>query len=120
MSAAPLGLAEVRFINLVAARRVAGDASASPNLTNLALDGVSADRASLRAAQLAAALSRPGALDVAALPTALLAVLCQLNRAGLRLMAPQGVAAGMIQALSTGRVDVDEFAAWVEDRAVAA
>jgi prophage maintenance system killer protein len=68
---------------------------------------------------VAAAVLRPGALAGAALPTALLAVVCQLARDGYRLMAPQGAAAGMVRGLATGNVSVTAFAAWVEDRAVA-
>ncbi|HEX6538306.1 MAG TPA: hypothetical protein VF155_03910 [Candidatus Dormibacteraeota bacterium] len=120
MTAALLGLDEVRFINLVAARRVAGDQSAAPDTPNARLEDVRSEEPPVRAAQLAAALARPGALAVAALPTALLAVVCQLRRDGLRLIAPQGVAAGMIRGLSTGRVGVEDFAAWLADRAISA
>lgn len=110
---------ELRFINLVAARRVAGDAAASPGAPHVVLGDLQGERAARRVAQLAAALARPGALADAALPTVLLAVICQLNRDGYRLVAPQGAAAGMIRGLSTGDVSVDGFAAWVEDRAIA-
>lgn len=110
---------EVRFINLVAARRVGGDPGAAPAAPHLALEGLPGERPALRAAHLGATLARPGAVEKAALPTALLAVICQLHRDGYRLVAPQGAAAGMIRGLSTGGVSVAGFAAWVEDRAIA-
>ena len=114
-----LSIEELRFINLVAARRVAGDAAASPPPPQIAIEGLEEERPSRRAAELGAALARPGTLAAAALPTTLLAVLCQLGRDGYRLVAPQGAAAGMIRGLRTGSVSVDSFAGWVEDRAIA-
>ena len=120
MSGAPLAGDEVRFINLVAARRVTRGPTAAAETAHSGLDEVRSDQPPVRAAQLAAVLARPGTLAVAALPTTLLAVICQLRRDGLRLIAPQGVAAGMIRGLSTGRVGVDEFAAWLADRAIGA
>lgn len=114
-----LSVDEVRFINLVAARRVAGDAGASPASPDIVIDDVPGERSARRVAKLGAALARPGALTQAALPTALLAVICQLNRDGFRLVAPQGAAAGMIRGLSSGDVSVDGFAVWIEDRAIA-
>ena len=119
MSRTVLSLDEVRFVNLVAARRVAGDARASPAAPDIVIEDVDGERPARRVAELGAALVRPGALTQAALPTALLAVICQLNREGYRLVAPQGAAAGMIRGLSTGGVTVEGFAAWVEDRAIA-
>lgn len=119
MSEPVLTLDQLRFINLVAARRVGGDRASSPDAPQMVIEGLRGERAARRAAELAAALARPGALAEAALPTALLAVICQLNRDGYRLVAPQGVAAGMIRGLRTGAVGVDSFAAWVEDRAIA-
>ena len=119
MSGALLSGEELRFINLVAARRVGGDAAAAPLQPQLGIEGLDGERAARRAAELGAALARPGALSEAALPTTLLAVICQLGRDGYRLVAPQGAAAGMIRGLRTGAVSVDSFAAWVEDRAIA-
>jgi prophage maintenance system killer protein len=118
MSGVPLSVADVRFINLVAARRVCGDPAASPAPPETTLAEVRSQTPALRAAELAAALLRPGALSVAALPTALLAIVCQLDRDGYRLVAPQGAAAGMIRGLRNGSVSVSGFAAWVEDRAI--
>ena len=112
-----LAVDEVRFINLVAARRFAADAALQPPA--LVLEGVHGDTAHDRAAALGAALLRPGVLEVAALPTALLAVCCQLRREGQRLLAPQGVAAGMIRGLAAGEVSAGGFADWLRDRAVA-
>lgn len=119
MSAGLLSIDELRFVNLVAARRAGGDSAATPAALDVALGDMQDEKPVRRAARLGAALARPGALQHAALPTALLAVICQLNRDGYRLVAPQGAAAGMIRGLSTGGVSVDGFAAWVEDRAIA-
>ena len=113
-----LGVDEVRFVNLVAARRF-GSVDVAWQPPALALDGLGAATAYMRAASLGAALARPGVLEVAALPTILLAVCCQLRRDGFRLMAPQGVAAGMVRGLAGGSVNATEFGAWLEDRAVA-
>ena len=119
MSGGLLTIDDLRFINLVAARRVAGDPAASPGAPDVALGELQNEKPVRRAAHLGAALARPGAVASAPLPTALLAVICQLSRDGYRLVAPQGAAAGMIRGLSTGGVSVDGFAAWVEDRAIA-
>ncbi|MGH7686966.1 MAG: hypothetical protein ACREN2_09140 [Candidatus Dormibacteria bacterium] len=118
MSGRVLTLEEVRFINLVATRRVAHDAAATPAPPHTTLEQVSSEQPAQRAAQLGAALTRPGALDEVALPSALLAVLCQLHRDGFRLVAPQGAVAGMVRGLSSGRVGLSDFAAWVEDRSI--
>jgi prophage maintenance system killer protein len=118
MSAGVISRDDVRFINLVAARRFAQVASPpSPSDVSDAVDGETPYR---RAASLAAALLRPGVLEVAALPTALLAVACQLARDGYSLTAPQGAAAGMVRDLARGTTSIDVFAAWLEDRAVPA
>lgn len=109
---------EVRFINLVARRRVLGESAATAP-PSASLEQSTAPNPSRRAAELAAAILRPGTLAAAALPTALLAVVCQLGRDGFRLMAPQGAAAGMVRGLAAGEVSVGAFAAWLEDRAVA-
>ena len=119
MSGELLSSEELRFINLVAARRVAGDPAASPAAPRVELGDLQSERPARRAAHLGAALARPGAVAEAALPTALLAVICQLNRDQYRLVAPQGAAAGMIRGLRTGGVSVEGFVAWVEDRAIA-
>lgn len=119
MSGRVLSVEEVRFINLVAARRVAHDGAAAPAPPHTTLQEVSSEQPAQRAAQLGTALTRPGVLEQAALPSALLAVLCQLHRDGFRLVAPQGAVAGMVRGLSNGRVALNDFAAWVEDRAIA-
>ena len=119
MSGRVLTVDEVRFINLVAARRVAHDGAAAPAAPHTTLDEVTSEQPARRAAQLGSALTRAGVLDEAALPSALLAVLCQLHRDGFRLVAPQGAVAGMVRGLSTGRVGLSDFADWVEDRAIA-
>lgn len=119
MSGAVLSGDELRFINLVAARRVGGDPAASPAAPDVVLAAMQSEPPVRRAAHLGAALARPGAVAQAPLPTALLAVICQLKRDGYRLVAPQGAAAGMIRGLRTGGVSLDGFAAWVEDRAIA-
>lgn len=117
MSEPVLSADQLRFINLVARRRVLRDAgAAAPPL--LSLDEISEPTRARHAAALAAAVVRPGVLDGAALPTALLAVVCQLDRDGFRLLAPQGAAAGMVRGLAHGAVSVGAFAAWLEDRAV--
>ena len=118
MSDPALSIDQLRFINLVAARRVGGDEQASPAPPQIAPDDLHDGPPVRRIAELGAALARPGAVTETALPTALLAVICQLNRDGYRLVAPQGVAAGMIRGLSTGAVSVDAFAAWLEDRTI--
>ncbi|MFN2582307.1 MAG: hypothetical protein ABR498_06155 [Candidatus Dormibacteria bacterium] len=106
---------QLRFINLVAARRFAHQEGDVPAPDVGEIDGATPQR---RAAALAAALMQPGAVETAAAQTALLAVCCQLRRDGLRLIAPQGVLAGMVRGLATGRVTADEFAAWLQDRSV--
>ena len=116
MSADVIGLDAVRFINLVAARRFAG--VVDPPAPDDVLGSVSGDTPYQRAASLAWALVQPGALAVAALPTALLAVCCQLGRDGYGLMAPQGAAAGMIRGLANGTIQRSAFAGWLQDRAV--
>jgi len=116
MSTDVIGLDAVRFINLVAARRFAGVDAAPP--TGDFLGSAGGDTPYERAAALAAAVVKPGALAVAALPTALLAVCCQLRREGYSLFAPQGAAAGMIRELATGVIEANRFAGWLQDRAV--
>lgn len=117
MSEPVLTAEEVRFINLVALRRVVGDAAAAAPPA-VALEPIHGPTPSRRAAEVAAALLRPGVLERGALPTALLAVVGQLHRDRFRLVAPQGAAAGMVRELAIGAIDVTAFAAWVEDRAV--
>ena len=109
---------EVRFIGLVAARR-SGGVEPAWEPPAVSLDGLGGDTPFARAASLGAALARPGVLDAATLPAILLATCCQLRRDGYRLMAPQGVAAGMTRGLAGGSVSAAEFAAWLQDRAVA-
>jgi hypothetical protein len=119
MSSAALSADQLRFINLVAARRIGGDAHASPAAPHVEFDGAQSAPAARRVAELGAALAHPGVVAETALPTVLLAVICQLHREGYRLVAPQGVAAGMIRGLNTGDVSVESFAAWLEDRTIA-
>ena len=116
MSGEVMGLDAVRFINLVASRRFEG--VADPPAPSDLLGSVGGDTPYQRAASLAWALVQPDAVAVAALPTALLAVCCQLGREGYGLMAPQGAAAGMIRALANGTIERTVFAGWLLDRAV--
>ncbi len=116
MSSDVISLEAVRFINLVAAPRFAG--AATPPPPGDVLSSVHGDTPYRRAASLTSAVLAPGALAVAALPTALLAVCCQLGHEGYSLFAPQGAAAGMIRELAGGSIDVDRFADWLQDRAV--
>lgn len=71
-----------------------------------------------RAAGLAAAVVADGSFGSAGLVAALLALTVQLRLDGYQLTAPQGVLAGMVRGLSTGRADVDTVARWLEDRAI--
>ncbi len=109
---------QLRFINLVAARRFAGrdpEPDAGAAVPQHAAAGDSAFR---RAAAVAASAARGRAFTVAPGPTALLAMCCQLANEGFELLAPQGAAAGMISGLRAGRVDEATVARWIEDRAV--
>jgi len=117
VSAEVLSAAELRFVNVVAARRFAPGVDGAPP-ANTQTEVSAAGTAFSRAAALAISVLQPGAFINARLPTALLAVCCQLRREGYRLVAPQGAAAGMVRGLDAGRVNAVEFAAWLQDRAV--
>lgn len=112
-------VADLRFINLVAARRFAG-AQPGP-IDEGALESVlsgSADGTPFaRAAALAAAVVRRGVVASAPLHTAVLAMHCSLRLDGFSLLTPQGVLAAMIRGLAAGG-EVDAMARWLRDRAV--
>jgi hypothetical protein len=113
-----LGERDLRFINLVAARRFAGSDPSPPQALDAALAQVTGVSAFERSASLAAVLLASGAFSVAPRPTAFLAMCVQLNLHGYDLLAPQGVAAGMMAGLAAGRLDVAAVARWLEDRSV--
>ena len=113
-----LGEADLRLINLAAARRFAGSDPAPPQGLDAALAKVAGVTAFERAASLAAVLLARGVFTVAPRPTAFLAMCVQLNLNGYDLLAPQGVAAGMVAGLAGGRLDVQAVARWLEDRSV--
>src|SRR5437868_15112805 len=102
MSSDVISLEAVRFINLVAARRFAG--AATPPPPGDVLSSVHGDTPYRRAASLTSALLAPGALAVAAFPTALLAVCRPLGPVGHSLFSPQGAAGGVVRAVSGGRL----------------
>jgi prophage maintenance system killer protein len=113
--------ADLRFINLVASRRFGGAREAAePRGLDSALEAVAAGTPYARAAALAAELIGRSVFAGAVLPTALLAMVTQLERDGLELLAPQGAIVGMIRELASGEVDVATVARWLEDRAVPA
>ncbi len=116
-----LSSADLRFINLVATRRF-GDAEppAEPRGLEEALESIGGASPHLRGASLAHALLSRGVFPDAALPTALLAMACQLQFFGLQLLAPQGAIAGMVRELAIGEVGVATVARWLEDRAMPA
>ena len=114
-----LNAADLRFINLVAVRRFTEvDQPPPPEGLEEALDARSGSTAFTHAASLAAALLDRHVFGAAPQHTALLAMCCQLELDGYQLLAPQGVAAGMIRGVAAGEVDVDTVARWLEDRAV--
>ena len=114
-----LGDHDLRFINLVASRRFGGvDRPAPPVGLDEALASAKGPTPFTRAASLAGELLSRRVFVTSPLQTALLAVCCQLELEGYELLAPQGVAAGMVRDLASGRVDVDTTARWLEDRAV--
>ncbi len=116
-----LRAADLRFVNRVAARRYAGG-EPSP-LDEQSIDAALAEAAEaegtafVRIATLAAALLRGRAFASAPLPTALLILHCGLALEGYVLIAPQGVAAGMIRGVADDG-DAARLARWLEDRAV--
>lgn len=117
----PLQPADLLFINRVAARRFTGGEPGP--VDEAAVDdalGAASEGGPFRgAATLAAVLLQRGAFTSAPLQTALLSVHCALSLAGLSVIAPQGVTAGMIEGLAAGG-DVATVARWLEDRAVPA
>lgn len=109
--------ADLRFINLVAARRrgATPDQTAPP-------EGVLGDLAGAepisRAAEIAHRLAAGSPFGAAPLCTALLAMHCQLQLDGFQLLAPQGVTAGMLRGLRDGGADVVTVERWLRDRCV--
>lgn len=121
MSEAPLlTAADLRFVNLVAARRFGGRAPIEPDDLDGALRSVTGATPPQRAAAIAGALLGRRVFEVAPLPTALLAMTAQLDREGLQLLAPQGATVGMVRELALGSGDVAVVARWLEDRSVPA
>lgn len=114
----PLNDAELRFINLVAARRFGAAAAAEPPPLQVT-EGSTSANPFRRAASVAAALLAGGAPSTATRPRALLAMCCQLQLDGYELLAPQGTAAGMIAALAKDHSSGDALSRWLEDRSVA-
>ena len=116
---ARLSVADLCFINRVAARRFAGAEPAQPDLAVLteALEGANSALPLERVAELVAPLLRRAAFSSAPLQTALLVVHCALSLEGFFLLAPQGVIVGMIRGLA-GDGDAAAFARWLEDRTV--
>jgi prophage maintenance system killer protein len=115
----PLRAADLRFINRIASLRFAGTAPGGVDDAALsaAADDVGDGTPFLRAAVLAATLLHRRVFATAPLQTALLSLHCALALEGLSLLAPQGVAAGMIQELARGG-NTATMARWLEDRAV--
>jgi prophage maintenance system killer protein len=118
---APLRAADLRFINRIASRRFAGGEPDA--VEDSALEAALAECAGatpfVRAATLAAAMLRRAVVARAPLQTALLTLHCALALEGFSLLAPQGVAAGMIRDLAAGG-NAATMARWLEDRAVPA
>lgn len=119
----PLSATDLAFVNGVAARRWADGEPAAADERSLeaALAEAAATEGTpfLRIATLAGALLRRHAFPSAPLPTALLVLHCALALEGFVLIAPQGVAAGMIRAVAgDGDGDAITLARWLEDRAV--
>src|ERR1700726_2196191 len=110
-----LGERDLRFINLVAARRFAGSDPAPPQALDAALAQVTGVSAFQRSASLAAVLLASGVFSVAPRPTAFLAMCVELNLHGYDLLAPQGVAAGMMAGPAAGRPDRHAGAGWGEE-----
>lgn len=114
-----LTVADLRFINRVAARRFNGadPQPADGDALVAALDGAVGSTPLDRAAALAAGLLRSGVFTVVPLQTTLLVVHCALALDGFILLAPQGVIVGMIRGLAHDG-DAPTFARWLEDRTV--
>ena len=110
---------DLRFINLVAVRRFAGrEQAAEPRELDAALESLADSTPYARAAHLARELLSRQVFADEPLPTALLAMVAQLERDGLQLLAPQGVVVGMLRELAGGEVTFETVARWLEDRAV--
>lgn len=118
---APLSDADLRFINAAAARRFGGEQPSPPDAPALeaALAAAAEGTAFVRTATLAAGLLQGRAFASAPRQTALLVLHCALALQGFSLIAPQGVLAGMIEALARDG-DAGAVARWLEDRAVPA
>lgn len=116
---APLGAADLRFINRVAAKRFTGSepGAIDDRAIDAAIVAAAEGTAFVRTATLAATLLRGRAFSSAPRQTALLALHCAMSLEGFSLVAPQGVLAGMIQQLATD-TDAASVARWLEDRAV--
>jgi prophage maintenance system killer protein len=112
---------DLRFVNRVTARRFAGGEPGP--LDEASVDAAIAEAAKaegtafVRIATLAASLLQGHAFASAPLPTALLILHCGLALEGYALIAPQGVAAGMIRGAAEDG-DASRLARWLEDRAV--
>lgn len=113
MSGRSLSPAAFQFIDLVAARRFgrAGEQEAPAHVPT-----VDEEDPFLRAAAVAAALL--GSSSAQRRPAAFLAMWCQLALDGYELLAPQGVAAGMIARLADDSVQIASVARWLKDRCV--
>jgi prophage maintenance system killer protein len=116
---APLQASDLRFINAVAAKRFGGTDAGSFDSEAIAVAVTAATEgtAFVRAATLAATVLQRRAFAVAPRQTALLVLHCALALEGFSLIAPQGVLAGMIEALARDG-DAVAVARWLEDRAV--
>ena len=116
-----LTVADLRFINRVAARRFAGGdpEDADDGALTAALAGAADGGPLQRTTSLVAALLRERPFATAPLQTALLVLHCALAFDGLSLLAPQGVLAGMTRELAAG-ADPAGFQRWLEDHAVPA
>ena len=114
-----LTVADITFINRVAARRFTGADPAPPDLASMeaACGAADAGTATQRAASLVAALLAGGTFRTAPLQSALLTLHCALALNGFTLLAPQGVLAGMLRtAAAPGGADA--LTRWLDDRAV--
>lgn len=116
-----LGPTDVRFVNRVAARRCAGGEPGP--LDEGSVDAAIAEAATAEGtafvsiATLAVSLLQRHVFASAPLPTALLILHCGLALEGYALIAPQGVAAGMVRGAADDG-DASRLARWLEDRAV--
>lgn len=114
-------MADLRFINAVAARRFGGGeppADVEDDHILRAIESASAATPFARAAALVSALLRGNVFASAPRHTALLALHCSLSLDGLTLLAPQGVLVGMLHELEEEQGDRDTVVRWLEDRAV--